>query len=121
MGILKHLLALATVVSVAGAQAMAAELVMFRRAGCSWCATWDREIGDIYPKTDVGRRLTLRTVDLGAGGRSDVALKRPIRYTPTFVVVERGKEVARIEGYPGQDFFWGLLETAAGQLLAGNE
>ena len=39
------------VVSFASA-ADALELVMFRRAGCPWCATWDREIGPIYGKTD---------------------------------------------------------------------
>ncbi len=30
-------------------------------------------------------------------------------FTPTFVLVENGVELARIEGYPGEDFFWGLL------------
>jgi hypothetical protein len=35
-------------------------------------------------------------------------MSRP-RYTPTFVVVQDGTEVGRIEGYPGEDFFWGLL------------
>jgi hypothetical protein len=24
--------------------------------------------------------------------------------------VENGKEVGRIRGYPGEDFFWGLLQ-----------
>ena len=28
---------------------------------------------------------------------------------PTFVLVEDGRELGRIEGYPGEDFFWGLL------------
>jgi hypothetical protein len=31
--------------------ASAAELVMYRRDGCFWCARWDSEIGPIYPKT----------------------------------------------------------------------
>ena len=30
-------------------------------------------------------------------------------FTPTFVLVREGRELARIEGYPGEDFFWGLL------------
>jgi hypothetical protein len=38
-----------------------------------------------------------------------VDLARPISFTPTFVLVEDGRELARIEGYPGEDFFWGLL------------
>jgi hypothetical protein len=31
------------------------------------------------------------------------------RFTPTFIVVQDGAEIGRIEGYPGEDFFWGLL------------
>lgn len=30
-------------------------------------------------------------------------------YTPTFILLEDGQEVGRIEGYPGEGFFWGLL------------
>ena len=40
-----------------------------------------------------------------------VALKSAIRYTPTFVLVEDGQEKARIEGYPGEFFFWPRLEN----------
>ena len=32
-----------------------------------------------------------------------------MRFTPTFVLVRDGQEIDRIEGYPGQDFFWSLL------------
>ena len=44
--------------------AQATELVMFRRDGCPWCAMWDREIGPIYSKTEIGRRAPLRMLDL---------------------------------------------------------
>ena len=47
---------------------------------------------------------------LDRGKDNSVVLKSPVRYTPTFVVVEDGKEKARIEGYPGEFFFWGVLE-----------
>jgi hypothetical protein len=83
---------------------------MFQRAGCPWCAIWNREIAPIYPKTELARRAPLRRVDLDRGERPDVTLKSPIRYTPTFVLVDGGREIGRIEGYPGEDFFWGLLE-----------
>lgn len=89
--------------------AQAAELVMYRRAGCPYCMAWDREIGPIYPKTEIGQRLPLRQVDVERGDAS-VHLTSPIRFTPTFVLVEDGREKARIEGYPGEFFFWGLLE-----------
>ena len=86
------------------------ELVMYRRAGCPYCAAWDREIGPIYPKTEVGKKVPLRHVHLDRGRDNSVALKSPIRFTPTFIVVEDGREKARIEGYSGEFFFWGILE-----------
>jgi hypothetical protein len=36
------------------------------------------------------------------------------RMTPVFVLVDGGREIGRIRGYPGEDHFWGLL----GELMA---
>jgi hypothetical protein len=88
----------------------AAELVMYRSPGCPWCAMWDHEVGPVYAKTEAGRRAPLRMADLEAAKNSGVTLQRPVRYSPTFVLVDEGREIGRIEGYPGEDFFWGLLE-----------
>lgn len=90
--------------------ASSAELVMYRRAGCPYCEAFDREIAPAYPKTELGRKLPLRQIDIHAGDKS-VTLKSPVRYTPTFVLVENGQERARIEGYPGEFFFWPRLEN----------
>jgi hypothetical protein len=89
-------------------------LVMFRRVGCPWCHAWDREIGRIYPRTEIGAALPLREVDLDLEGDGGISLARPVRYTPTFVLVAGTTEVARIEGYPGDEFFWIRLEQLAG-------
>lgn len=97
--------------------AAAAELIMFRRDGCAWCEAWDREIGPIYGKTEIGRRAPLRMVDFRRD-RPGVVLKRPIIYTPTFVLAEIGREIARIEGYAGDHFFWSMIEALVRQLPA---
>ena len=99
------------VLGATGAAAM--ELVMFRQGGCPWCATWDREIGPIYPKTDIGQRAPVRFVDIAQARHFDGELKSPVRFTPTFVLLDGGREIGRIEGYPGQDFFWARLENLA--------
>jgi hypothetical protein len=109
------LLALPLIGPLPGTAADAADLVMYRRAGCPWCAAWDREIAPVYSKTDIGRRLPVRLVAL-EGERPPISLVSPIIYSPTFVMVEDGRELGRIEGYPGQDFFWGLLERLAEKL-----
>jgi hypothetical protein len=103
------ILALAVLILLANA-ADAAELVMFRRDGCPWCAKWDREIVPIYPKTEFNLRAPVRQVNLDRG-RDPSIVHAPIHYTPTFVLIENGKEVGRIEGYPGDEFFWVRLEN----------
>jgi hypothetical protein len=96
--------------------AAAAELVMFRRAGCPWCHAWDQKIGPAYGKTEIGRRAPIRMVDLDADPMPAIALARPVRYTPTFVLVEDEREIGRLEGFPGEDFFWGLIENLVRKL-----
>lgn len=103
---------LVAIALIAGAlPALSAELVMYRRPGCPYCNAFDREIAPAYPKTEIGKRLPLREVDIHRGPDKSVVLKSPIRYTPTFVLVEDGQEKARIEGYPGDFFFWPRLEN----------
>lgn len=96
--------------------AAAAELVMFEEVGCSWCEEWREVIGPIYPKTEEARRAPLRVIDRADPLPDDLHLKAPVVFTPTFVLVEDGQEVGRIEGYPGEDFFWGLLDQLLTQL-----
>jgi len=91
------------------APAAAAELVLFEAADCVWCEAWDEEIGDIYPKTPEARIAPLRRVDIHDQRPTDLAAVRGVLFTPTFVLMEDGKEVGRIVGYGGEDFFWGLL------------
>ena len=87
----------------------AAELVVFETAGCPHCARWNREIAPIYPKTDEGKRAPLRRVDLAVPRPADLAAIGGIVYTPTFVLMDEGREIGRIVGYGGDEIFWSLL------------
>jgi hypothetical protein len=89
--------------------ARAAELIVFEQAGCVWCETFDREIAPIYPKTVEGQRAPLRHVNIDDTLPSDLAFLETERLAPVFVLVEKGQEIGRIRGYPGEDHFWGLL------------
>ena len=101
-----------TLMSAASARAEL-QLMMAEEPGCLWCARWNEEIGPIYPKTDEGAAAPLRRVNLLDPMPSDIVLARRINYTPTSILLVEGIETNRIEGYPGDDFFWGLL----GQML----
>ncbi|MFT6677212.1 MAG: thioredoxin-related protein [Sulfitobacter sp.] len=85
-------------------------LVMVEEDGCVWCARWNDEISHIYPKTDAGQAAPLRRLDIHAPRPAGLSFARGLHYTPTFVLMQDNLEISRIEGYPGEDFFWGLLE-----------
>lgn len=84
-------------------------LIMVEEDGCMWCARWNEEISATYPKTPEGRAAPLERIDMRGPRPEDLTLARPLFFTPTFLLVVDGAEVSRIEGYPGEDFFWGLL------------
>lgn len=86
----------------------AAELVMVEQDGCHWCAQRNEEISATYPKTEEGQRAPLRRVDL-RDLPDDITFKSKPVFTPTFVLVDEGQELARMEGYAGDQFFWFLL------------
>ncbi|MGE0565212.1 MAG: hypothetical protein AB7O50_11925 [Pseudolabrys sp.] len=94
---------------VAAAPSRAAELVLFESKACYWCATFDHEIGAVYPKTAEGKRAPLRRVDISQALPPDLAFIDVERLTPLFVLIDNGREIGRIRGYPGEDHFWGLL------------
>ena len=101
------LIAAALVLPATGARA--AELVMFERPGCLWCARFDAEIAPIYGKTEESQSAPLRRVDLSRPLPADLSGIDPGAFTPTFVVLKEGREIGRIRGYPGDTFFFGLL------------
>lgn len=100
------------------AKARAAELLMFESGGCVYCLRWDRDVGSIYDKTPEAKILPLRRIDVNRQSASGVALQSPVRYTPTFVVVDRGREIGRIEGFISDESFWGLLDVLAAKVVA---
>lgn len=90
--------------------AAAAELLMFEDRGCGYCKRWHAEIGPGYSRSAEGRRAPLRRVNLSSSATGGAALSRPVTITPTFVLVSRGREVGRVVGYPGAEFFYGALD-----------
>ena len=94
------------------APVLAAELVMVSTRGCSYCMAWEREVGVAYPRSAEASRAPLRHVDFRDAKLLPVG--SPVRYTPTFILIDEGRERGRITGYHDAGLFWGLL----GSLLA---
>lgn len=103
------LVVLASLLAIGASSAgtIAAELLMVRQPGCSWCLLWDKEIGAIYPASEEGRFAPLRHVDLR--DKLPAFVSQSATMTPTFILIENDREVGRITGYPGESFFWEML------------
>jgi hypothetical protein len=37
--------------------------------------------------------------------------------TPVFVLIDQGREIGRIRGYPGEVNFWGLIENLVAKIV----
>ena len=104
------LLGLLLALPLTSGAAGAFELIMYDKAGCVWCARFERDIGRNYPRSEEGRLAPLRRVDIRDQRRSGVALDEPVIYTPTFVLSDDdGVEIGRITGYQSEEAFWGRL------------
>lgn len=98
----------------------AAELLMLEQPGCVWCAQFDAEIAPAWPKTDEGKRAPLRRVDITEPWPEDLTGVQKDRFTPTFVLMANGKEIARLRGYVGDEFFWYRIGEMIALLPDGN-
>ena len=96
-----------------GPKTAAAEsaLLMFESPGCGYCEAWKAQVGPIYPKTEEAKRLPLSILNIHNDLPEQIEFKAMVQFSPTFVVVEDGKEVGRIVGYQGDEFFWWYLDA----------
>ncbi|MCF6198987.1 MAG: thioredoxin family protein [Hyphomicrobiaceae bacterium] len=94
----------------AQASAGSKELVMFGSRGCVYCQVFNRKVAPGYRRSKIGHRAPLKEIDINRHGTGGYALRGgPITVTPTFVMFKRGREVARIKGYPGKKNFYRLV------------
>lgn len=91
-------------------------LIMFDDEGCPYCELWKRQIGPIYPKTAESEIAPLMIIDVDDPLPAGITIDSTPIYTPTFVLVNDGQEVDRLLGYPGEDFFWFLLDRMISKL-----
>ncbi|WP_245999173.1 hypothetical protein [Paracoccus methylarcula] len=91
-------------------QAAPIRLMMVEQEGCIYCEAWDREIGPGFPKSSEGRTAPLLRVDIDGPWPDGIALDRRPTITPTFILLRGGAELSRLEGYPGDQYFYPLID-----------
>lgn len=89
---------------------------MIEQDGCVYCEKFNREIAIAYPKTKEGKRAPLRRVNLDEKWPNDLSKIETQQFTPTFILIENNKEYARLKGYPGDEYFWFLLNEMLAKL-----
>lgn len=90
-------------------------LMMVTEPACQFCRAWRAEIGPGFATSATGRAAPLFEVDLNGPYPDGLALARRPRLTPSFILLHKGAEVGRIEGYVGQQHFYPVLEQMMAQ------
>mgnify|MGYP002621615647 CR=1 FL=1 len=91
--------------------AAATRLIMVTSEHCPYCQAWERDVGVVYDKSPYAAKLPLSRVGIRSEMPTNVAIKKPIVGTPTFLIILNGQEVDRQRGYVDAEmFFWWLSE-----------
>ena len=94
-------------------------LVVFTSQVCGFCRDFQREIGAIYPRTDLARQFPMEIVDKDHPPDSMRQWVKQIHFTPTLIVLDRqGKEQTSILGYRGEESFWASMEEMSRRMAS---
>ena len=85
------------------------KLLMITADYCIYCQIWEKEIGEIYPKTDISKSFPLERIELDEylfDNDINEANNNETKITPTFVFYRGKNEIGRITGYSSAELFW---------------
>ena len=82
------------------------KLLMITADYCVYCQIWEKEIGEIYPKTDIAKSFPLERIELDEHSIRNGSDNNETKITPTFVFFREKEEIGRIIGYSDAEMFW---------------
>ena len=82
------------------------KLLMITADYCVYCQIWEKEIGKIYPKTDISKSFPLERIELDKNLIINDSDNYETKITPTFVFFKENEEIGRIIGYSSAEMFW---------------
>ena len=88
-------------------------LVMVTSDYCPFCQAWERDVGVVYDKSPYAPSLPLTRVEMGSAMPEGVSLRAPVVGTPTFLIIQDGREIDRQRGYDDAEMFWWWLSEHA--------
>lgn len=88
-------------------------LIMVTSDHCPFCQAWERDVGVLYDKSPYAPSLPLTRVDMESAMPEGMALQTPVLGTPTFLIIQNGREIDRQRGYNDAEMFWWWLSEHA--------
>mgnify|MGYP001197750351 FL=1 len=82
------------------------KLLMITADYCIYCQIWEKEIGKIYPKTDISKNFPLEKIELDEQSVINDIGNYETKITPTFIFFKEKEEIGRITGYSSAEMFW---------------
>ena len=81
-------------------------LLMITDKTCLTCMVWEKQIGEIYPKTEIANKFPLSRIEMNDFVNYNKHKIKKTNITPTFVFIRNNNEKGRIEGYTSPEMFW---------------
>ena len=81
-------------------------MLMITDKNCLYCIIWEKQIGKIYPKTDIAKKFPLKRIEVKNFINYKKYDLKKTNITPTFILIKNTKEEGRIEGYTNPEMFW---------------
>ena len=82
------------------------ELIVMEAEGCTYCDLFRRDVLPSYQASERAKDMPIRFLDINDATAEELGLDSPVDIVPTFVVLKDHKEVGRIPGYVGPEFFF---------------
>ena len=81
-------------------------MLMITDKSCLYCIVWEKQIGKIYPKTEIAKIFPLHRIEVKKFTNYKKYNLKKTNITPTFIFIKNDNEEGRIEGYTNPEMFW---------------
>ena len=81
-------------------------MIMITDKNCLYCIVWEKQIGKIYPKTEIAEKFPLHRIEVKKFTNYKKYNLKKTNITPTFIFIKNDNEEGRIEGYTNPEMFW---------------
>ena len=81
---------------------------------CLICMVWEKQIGKVYPKTEIANKFPLSRIEMKDFVNYSKHKLKKTNITPTFIFIRNNNEQGRIEGYTNPEMFWWQVDEIVG-------